>query len=89
MTFVSEQTIIQPNEHSLVHLLERFAMTRILYYTIPEVCSLLKVSRSTVYRLIESRDLFVVHINTAPRITAESFDEYRTKRYRIARGGEQ
>lgn len=55
------------------------------YYTIPEVANeRLNVSRSTVYRLIESGDLKRVHFRTCARITAASLDAYCESR---ANGG--
>lgn len=52
-----------------------------MFYSIPEVASdYLKVSRSTVYRLIEAGELELVHIRTCARITAESLDSYCARR---------
>lgn len=48
-----------------------------IYYSIPEVANdYLKVSRSTVYRLIETGDLELVHIRSCARITATSLKSY-------------
>jgi excisionase family DNA binding protein len=52
-----------------------------IYYSIPEVAKEhLKVSRSTIYRLIESGDLKLVHFRTCARITASSLDAYCARR---------
>ena len=51
------------------------------YYSIPEVAkNHLKVSRSTIYRLIESGDLKLVHFRGCARITAASLDAYCARR---------
>ena len=52
-----------------------------IYYSIPEVAkNHLKVSRSTIYRLIESGDLKLVHFRSCARITAASLDAYCARR---------
>jgi excisionase family DNA binding protein len=48
-----------------------------IYYSIQEVAkNHLKVSRSTIYRLIESGDLKLVHFRSCARIPASSLDAY-------------
>ena len=55
--------------------------TAMIYYSIPEVAKdHLKVSRSTIYRLIQSGDLKLVHFRTCARITADSLDAYCDRR---------
>jgi excisionase family DNA binding protein len=52
-----------------------------IYYSIPEVAkNHLKVSRSTIYRLIESGDLKLVHFRSCARIPASSLDAYCARR---------
>jgi excisionase family DNA binding protein len=52
-----------------------------IYYSIPEVAkNHLKVSRSTIYRLIESGDLKLVHFRSCARITSASLDAYCARR---------
>jgi excisionase family DNA binding protein len=52
-----------------------------IYYSIPEVAkNHLKVSRSTIYRLIESGDLKLVHFRSCARITATSLEAYCARR---------
>ena len=53
----------------------------VIYYSIPEVAkNHLKVSRSTIYRLIASGDLKLVHFRTCARIPATSLDAYCARR---------
>lgn len=46
-------------------------------YTINEVCKALQVSRSTLYRVLKSGQLFSVHVGKQVRIPAEALDAYR------------
>lgn len=51
------------------------------YYSISDVATNhLKVSRSTIYRLIQSGDLKLVHFRSCARITATSLDAYCARR---------
>lgn len=55
-----------------------------IYYSIPEVAkNHLKVSRSTIYRLIESGDLKLVHFRSCARIPASSLDAYCARRGKV------
>jgi len=58
-------------------------------YTISETAERLRVSRSTIYRLIASGDLLVIRLGTAPRIPAKVVDQFIDRRLRAARIGDQ
>lgn len=50
-------------------------------FTIREVAEKLKVSRQTIYRMIDSGELKVFHISVrGPRIREEDLQSYITKR---------
>lgn len=64
-----------------LHRQSKFQGASKMFYSIPEVANdYLKVSRSTVYRLIEAGELELVHIRTCARITAESLASYCARR---------
>ena len=46
--------------------------TNALLLTVPEVCTLLALGRSTIYTLMAAGELEIVHIGRSVRITAES-----------------
>jgi len=52
--------------------------------TIPEVCDELRVSRRTVYRLIEQGRLRTVHIGRLVRITRRELDAFLASLRRAA-----
>jgi excisionase family DNA binding protein len=55
-----------------------------MYYTIPEVANNhLKVSRSTIYRLIQAGELKLVHFRTCARVPADSLDAYCARRRNV------
>jgi len=58
-------------------------------YTISETAERLRVSRSTIYRLIASGDLLVIRLGTAPRIPAKVVERFIDCRLRAARIGNQ
>ncbi|GAA0264777.1 helix-turn-helix domain-containing protein [Cryptosporangium japonicum] len=47
-----------------------------LLYTIPEAAAALRVSRTTIYELLDARTLESVHIGRARRIPAEALRAY-------------
>ncbi len=49
------------------------------YYTIADIMALMKVGRSTVYKLIEQGDLTKIKIGSLVRITADSYDALRRR----------
>lgn len=59
-----------------------------LAYTIPEAASVLKVSRSTIYRLKKSGDLELFYIRSSPRITGEEIERFLIRQLRRQRVSE-
>jgi excisionase family DNA binding protein len=67
------------------------AMTRLL--TIQEVKEQLSLSRSSVYRLIDEKELERVYINSAPRVVSDSVEAFiqrlRTPKSAFTNEGQQ
>jgi len=58
-----------------------------LLHTIDEIGEILKVSRSTVYRIINRGDLLVISFGGCKRITEASLQRFLKERIRIAKLG--
>ncbi len=50
-----------------------------IFYTVPEICSILKVKKLTVYRWIKALKLKAVKIGKGFRVRKEDFDNFVNK----------
>ena len=47
-----------------------------IVYTVPEVAAILKVGKSSLYRRIAAKELPVIHVGGAVRVTAKALNDY-------------
>ncbi len=62
-------------------------MSDLPLHTIDDAAELLRVSRSTIYRLIKTGDLLTIRFGAAPRIPNSSLTRCVEARIRVARMG--
>ena len=54
-------------------------MTEQIYYTLPEVCSLIRLSRSKTYTIIRAGDIRLTKIGGKSLVSKEDLEAFRAK----------